>query len=190
MTSLRWPFILAFALVTLFVLAACGETQDDQPAETPTVAAQSSPTQQAERTGFNGTRNCIVEIVKDPGGNAGAIGLPETPEMLTLTLSEGDPIDVGNLGIEIFINGDPPWINLTGHLREDGVLAAAGMGDVGGFQDIDASFDGFFAEKDQFLGVSARFNGELTVGLAGGIPQGQPILYQLACISATPESSP
>jgi hypothetical protein len=85
---------------------------------------------------------------------------------------DGSLIDIF-FGDSIHIEGPSPWVNVSGDFdEEDGSFYATGRGTVAGFPDIAVVFEGTLDET----GIS----GELTMGAEGGLPQGEPIVYQVS----------
>ena len=138
-------------------------------APTPTPAATAAPTptpEPAEDGGppdVSGTySDCTVAVQQDRAGHAGPIGMPG---MLNLEVSQPDSI--------VVIDGPPPWVSVSGALLPDGGFSARGMGEVAGFPDVQIQFDGLFQDHS--------FGGTATYGAEGGLPQGEPIIYQVDC---------
>ena len=72
----------------------------------------------------------------------------------------------------ITFKGDPPFINVSGELnKEDGSFYAEGSGEVAGFSNITATFEGTLTETD--------LNGQYTMGANGGLPGGNSVTYQV-----------
>lgn len=78
---------------------------------------------------------------------------------------------------QITIEGDGPWIPLTGTLDDHGNFSATGLGTYAGFTGIDATYSGKLAldVAGKVIGV----NGTLEIGKNGKLPGGQPIIYTL-----------
>ena len=73
----------------------------------------------------------------------------------------------------IKFTGDPPFINVSGELNpEDGTFYAEGTGEVAGFQNITATFEGTLTE--------AGLTGQYTMGAKGGLPGGNSVTYQVS----------
>jgi hypothetical protein len=99
-------------------------------------------------------------VVLDKAGHVQFVGLPD--ELWAY-------IFFGSIHIE----GDPPWVNVSGDFNEeDGSFYATGRGTVAGFPNIAVTFEGTLTE--------AGISGELTMGAEGGLPQGEPIVYQVS----------
>jgi hypothetical protein len=72
----------------------------------------------------------------------------------------------------IHFEGPAPWVNLSGDFNEkDGTFFAEGRGTVAGYPNIAVTYEGTLTEN----GIS----GDLTMGAKGGLPQGEPIVYQV-----------
>lgn len=72
----------------------------------------------------------------------------------------------------IKFTGDPPFINVSGEFNsEDGSFTAEGSGDVAGFSNIAATFEGTLTE--------AGLTGQYTMGANGGLPGGNSVTYQV-----------
>jgi hypothetical protein len=101
-------------------------------------------------------------VILDKAGHVRFIGLP-------------DELWVHIFFGSIHIEGDPPWVNVSGDFNEEnGFFYATGRGTVAGFPNIAVTFEGTLNEE----GVA----GELTMGAEGGLPQGEPIVYQVSGI--------
>lgn len=78
---------------------------------------------------------------------------------------------------QITIEGDGPWIPLTGTLDDQGNFSATGLGTYAGFTGIDATYTGKLTldGAGKVIGV----NGTLEIGKNGKLPGGQPIIYTM-----------
>jgi hypothetical protein len=78
---------------------------------------------------------------------------------------------------QVTIEGDGPWIPLSGTLDDAGNFSATGLGTYAGFSGIDATYTGKLT-----LDATGRIigsTGTLTIGANGKLPGGQPIIYTL-----------
>jgi hypothetical protein len=82
------------------------------------------------------------------------------------------------------IEGPAPWVTVSGELAPDGTFSAWGTGTVAGFKDIEVTFEGMIG--------GGKLYGDYTMGAAGGLPTGAPIIYWVdgAKVMPTPESPP
>jgi hypothetical protein len=82
------------------------------------------------------------------------------------------------------IEGPAPWVNVSGELAPDGTFSAWGTGTVAGFKDIEVTFEGMIG--------GGKIYGDYTMGAAGGLPTGAPIIFWVdgSKVVPTPESPP
>ncbi|HEX5035579.1 MAG TPA: hypothetical protein VFX30_00250 [bacterium] len=107
--------------------------------------------------GSGGVFDIATEVESDDGGHAEFIGdFPPSVEM---------EID----GHDVFINGEAPWVGVSGTIEDDGSFTCTGSGTVAGFPDVQVDFLGQ-ASPD---GLS----GTLTVGADGALPGGTSVVY-------------
>lgn len=82
---------------------------------------------------------------------------------------DGTPMRLRLTYGSLTIEGDPPWVTVTGDLADDGSFGLTGRGVVAGFPGIAVSFDGTLTAE--------TIEGVWTLGTEGGLPQGQPISF-------------
>lgn len=78
---------------------------------------------------------------------------------------------------QVTIEGDGPWIPLTGTLDDAGNFSASGMGTYAGFTGIDATYNGKLTLDSSGRVIGST--GTLEIGKNGKLPGGQPIIYTL-----------
>lgn len=97
-------------------------------------------------------------VQQDPGGHRQYVDMPE---QLTVTAREGS----------VILEGPAPWVAVSGELGPDGSLSANGSGTVAGYSGITVTFEGSVS--------MSRLVGEYTMGVDGGLPGGQAIVYRV-----------
>jgi hypothetical protein len=102
--------------------------------------------------------DALMKVVDDLANHAPFIAMPGQV-VLTVRFSS------------ITITGPEPWVDVTGPLELDGSFLATGSGTVAGFADIAVSFEGVITEE--------HLTGIYTMGVEGGLPTGNPIVYQV-----------
>lgn len=145
----------------------------------------------------------VEEVTEEPD-EAGPTATPAQPEPEE-TLEEEEPALPGQYGLtiraargnlehaifilmrrwmdvylrqsDITVEGQPPWVDVTGDLAEDGTFTAEGRGTVAGYTDIAVVFTGTVL----FDEASGNYvlDGELEMGAEGGLPGGQSITYEV-----------
>jgi hypothetical protein len=123
------------------------------PQDTPT--PEPSPTQSL---GSMGDYRISMSVKKDNGGHKGFIKMPGS---MTLTARE----------CSLCIDGPFPWVNVHGELESDGSFMASGSGTVAGYRNIAVTFQGTIS--------GGQLQGDYTMGVNGGLPGGQPIVYSV-----------
>ncbi|GEM_PF-5001621 len=135
----------------------------------------------------------------DPKGSAeftitGATAIEGGPHtFISTTMISRDPGGHGPFvrmlaGLNLFItinsitvDGDDPWVSVTGDIGEDGTFRAEGQGTVAGFPDVTVVFEG------QLEGTT--LTGEYTMGTAGELPGGEAISYSVEGELDAPDTS-
>jgi hypothetical protein len=79
----------------------------------------------------------------------------------------------------INFEGDPPFVNVSGELNDDGSFYAEGRGTVAGFPDVAVTFEGQI--------TNGTLTGDYTMGAEGGLPTGTPIVYGITGTYQGPE---
>ncbi|MBN1264003.1 MAG: hypothetical protein JXA25_00815 [Anaerolineales bacterium] len=69
----------------------------------------------------------------------------------------------------IHFEGEPPWVDVSGELEEDGSFYAEGSGVVAGYANISVTFEGLIQD--------GTLTGDYTMGANGELPGGFPIVY-------------
>ena len=69
----------------------------------------------------------------------------------------------------VTVAGPFPWVEVTGDLMDDGTFVADGRGTVAGFPDIAVRLEGTL--------TPGGLVGDYTMGVEGGLPQAEPIIY-------------
>lgn len=105
-----------------------------------------------------------VRVKSDPAGHAQFIG--QMPNKLEVSQSP-----TGSGYSTIFIKGASPWVDVSGTLQPNGSFTASGSGTVAGFPNIMVTFTGTMS--------SGSLIGDYTMGVGGGLPGGQPIIYSV-----------
>lgn len=82
-------------------------------------------------------------------------------------------------GGSISIEADPPWVNVSGELNDDGTFYAEGRGVVAGFPDIAVTFEGQIS--------NGTLTGDYIMGAEGGLPGAEPITYGITGTYQGPE---
>jgi hypothetical protein len=80
----------------------------------------------------------------------------------------------------LILEGDAPWVTVSGELGTDGVISLRGSGTVAGFADIAVTFEGTISMQ--------HIEGEYTMGADGGLPGGEPIVYLVEGSGETAET--
>jgi hypothetical protein len=79
----------------------------------------------------------------------------------------------------VIFEGEPPFVNVSGELNDDGSFYAEGRGTVAGFPDIAVTFEGQIS--------NGTLTGDYTMGAEGGLPTGTPIVYGITGTYQGPE---
>lgn len=111
----------------------------------------------------------VVERI-DPAGHACCTEPP--PQQLTVLRRAGSLSFTGSTG----------WLPLTGTVDASGSFTASSTTTVAGFPNVRSTFTGTYAE-----GV---YDGTLTIGARGELPQSRPISYRLRVAEADAEPAP
>jgi len=99
-----------------------------------------------------------VSIIRDKRGHGPFVAMPS---VMDLTVMIGS----------ITVQGPAPFVKVSGELAEDGTFSVIGSGTVAGFPDVSVQFDGRLT-ADTLIG-------EYTMGVAGGLPGGESITYNI-----------
>lgn len=94
---------------------------------------------------------------------------------------DGTPMRLWLTYGSLIIEGDAPWVTVSGDVAADGSFALTGNGVVAGFPGIAVSFDGTLTPE--------TIEGTWILGTEGGLPQGEPISFA-ATGEAVPEDAP
>jgi hypothetical protein len=108
-----------------------------------------------------------------------SFGCPENNQLVN-----GSSITEINVeGGSIKFTGEPPFINVSGDYNtEDGSFSATGTGEVAGFSNITATFEGSLTD--------AGLSGQYTMGAKGGLPGGNSVTYQVSGTKADGDGEP
>lgn len=79
----------------------------------------------------------------------------------------------------INFEGEPPWVNVSGELNDDGTFYAEGRGVVAGYPDIAVTFEGQISD--------GTLTGDYIMGAEGGLPGGESITYGITGTYQGPE---
>ncbi|TET37035.1 MAG: hypothetical protein E3J69_02925 [Anaerolineales bacterium] len=82
---------------------------------------------------------------------------------------DGTPLRLWLTYGSLIIEGDAPWVTVSGDVADDGSFALTGRGVVAGFPGIAVSFDGTLTPE--------TIEGTWALGTDGGLPQGEPISF-------------
>ncbi len=99
------------------------------------------------------------QVATDPAKHAGPIGMPNETELV---------VRIGS----IFIDGEAPFVPVSGELSPDGTFDVSAKGTVAGFDDITVRFVGTLA--------ATTLTGQYIMGVDGGLPTGEPIVYDVS----------
>lgn len=116
----------------------------------------------------DGTYRTLFTVGSDLGGHEGSVGMPTYAIDLVVTFAS------------ITIEGPEPFVGVSGDVAPDGSFVATGSGTVAGLSDIAVVLEGT---------VSAdALTGEYLMGAQGGLPGGEPIIYEVTGDIVVPPS--
>jgi hypothetical protein len=107
---------------------------------------------------LEGTFHVGIQVAGGETSHAGPIGLPKE---MDLSARQGS----------LIIEGPAPWVDVEGEIGIDGSFSAEGSGTVAGYPDINVTFDGTISMD--------RIEGDYAMGVNGGLPGGQSIIYHV-----------
>jgi hypothetical protein len=119
-------------------------------------AVKQCPQAEDEHAGVSGIYSVEFAVALDPAQHKSHVDMPN---QMDLTVRQS----------EITFEGPSPFVPVTGTFEEDGSFTATGVGVVAGFANIVVSFEGVIRPES--------LTGSYTMGVNGGLPTGQPIVF-------------
>jgi hypothetical protein len=154
-TALKYDFM--YLNGGTFPLAVRG-VAETRPIPTVTPTNTPTPTTTPTKTPspllrYLGDFRVSLDMVTDNGGHQGFI---------TISVKDGP----------FRIEGPVSWMNVSGELNPDESITATGYGVVDGYPNIKVTFKGYITPY--------AIEGEYTVGVDGGLPGGEPVVYRIS----------